>query len=157
MRNYNYDFINNLNISATRTTKISLGLNLSVADKKSPLMDVNDIFQLSMEANPVDFPVRFPANMSDRDFVLWGDKPGGIHGQGWYRNPVAEYVTGYKTNLRTTITANFKLAQELDMITKGLKFTGLFSFIIVVHLQNVVLAITITICLLMILHPWNIK
>ena len=127
VRNYNYDFINNLNISATRTTKISLGLNLSVADKKSPLMDVNDIFQLSMEANPVDFPVRFPANMSDRDFVLWGDKPGGIHGQGWYRNPVAEYVTGYKTNLRTTITANFKLAQELDMITKGLKFTGLFS------------------------------
>ena len=116
VRNYNYDFINNLNISATRTTKISLGLNLSVADKKSPLMDVNDIFQLSMEANPVDFPVRFPANMSDRDFVLWGDKPGGIHGQGWYRNPVAEYVTGYKTNLRTTITANFKLAQELDMI-----------------------------------------
>ena len=115
VRNYNYDFINNLNISATRTTKISLGLNLSVADKKSPLMDVNDIFQLSMEANPVDFPVRFPANMSDRDFVLWGDKPGGIHGQGWYRNPVAEYVTGYKTNLRTTITANFKLAQELDM------------------------------------------
>ena len=111
VRNYNYDFINNLNISATRTTKISLGLNLSVADKKSPLMDVNDIFQLSMEANPVDFPVRFPANMSDRDFVLWGDKPGGIHGQGWYRNPVAEYVTGYKTNLRTTITANFKLAQ----------------------------------------------
>ena len=109
VRNYNYDFINNLNISATRTTKISLGLNLSVADKKSPLMDVNDIFQLSMEANPVDFPVRFPANMSDRDFVLWGDKPGGIHGQGWYRNPVAEYVTGYKTNLRTTITANFKL------------------------------------------------
>ena len=41
---------------------------------------------------------------------------------------MAEYVTGYKTNLRTTITANFKLAQELDMITKGLKFTGLFSF-----------------------------
>ena len=158
VRNYNYDFINNLNISATRTTKISLGLNLSVADKKSPLMDVNDIFQLSMEANPVDFPVRFPANMSDRDFVLWGDKPGGIHGQGWYRNPVAEYVTGYKTNLRTTITANFKLAQELDMITKGLKFTGYFHLkIIVVHLQNVVLAITITICLLMILHPWNIK
>ena len=137
VRNYNYDFINNLNISATRTTKISLGLNLSVADKKSPLMDVNDIFQLSMEANPVDFPVRFPANMSDRDFVLWGDKPGGIHGQGWYRNPVAEYVTGYKTNLRTTITANFKLAQELDMITKGLKFTGLFSSLIPQHYYKI--------------------
>lgn len=126
--NFNYDFINNLNINATRTTKISLGLNLSVADKKSPSKGLDDIFQLSMEANPVDFPVLFPANMSDRDFILWGDKPGGIHGQGWYRNPVAEYVTGYKTNLRTTITANFKLAQELDMITKGLKFTGLFSF-----------------------------
>lgn len=125
VRNYNYDFINNLNINATRTTKISLGLNLSVADKKSPLMDVNDIFQLSMEANPVDFPVRFPANMSDRDFILWGDKPGGIHGQGWYRNPVAEYVTGYQTNLRTTITANFKLAPRFGYGNQRLEIYGI--------------------------------
>lgn len=29
---YNYDFVNNLNIKATNTTKISLGLNVSVRD-----------------------------------------------------------------------------------------------------------------------------
>lgn len=128
VRNYNYDFINNLNINATKTTKISLGLNLSISDKKGPLMDADKLFQLSMEANPVDFPILFPASMSDRDYILWGDKPGGTGAGGWYGNPVGEYVNGYQTNLRTTITANFRVTQELDMITKGLKLSGLFSF-----------------------------
>ena len=124
----NYDFINNLNINATRTTKVSLGLNLSVTDWKGPKMSMTDIFQLTKEANPVDFPIQFPSDKADYDFILWGDKRGGIYGKGWYRNPVAEYVTGYKTEMSSTVTANFKLTQELDMITKGLKFTGLFSY-----------------------------
>ena len=72
-------------------------------------MDVNDIFQLSMEANPVDFPVRFPANMSDRDFVLWGDKPGGIHGQGWYRNLSATERFNPKDILVVLVALIFKL------------------------------------------------
>lgn len=128
VRNFNYDFINNLNIKATSTTTISLGLNLSVSDKKTPTYSADDIFQLSLQANPVDFPITFPADKADYDFILWGDKPGGTQGEGWYRNPVAEYVTGFSSTLHTTTTANFKLSQKLDMITKGLKFTGLFSF-----------------------------
>lgn len=124
----NYDFINNLNIKATRTTKVSLGLNLSITDWKGPKMAADDIFQLTKEANPVDFPVKFPSDKADYDFILWGDKPGGTQGKGWYGNPIAEYVTGYQTSLASTITANFKLTQELDMITKGLKFSGLYSF-----------------------------
>lgn len=127
VRNFNYDFINNLNINATSTTKISLGLNLSVSDKKSPEDSMNDIFQSAMMANPVDFPIYFPSDDSDKNAVRWGDKQGGTLGQGWYGNPIADYVTGYKSNRKTTITANFKLTQDLDMITEGLRFTGLFS------------------------------
>ena len=56
VRNFNYDFINNLNVYLTSTTKISLGLNLSVADKKSPVANVDNIFQSALKANPVDFP-----------------------------------------------------------------------------------------------------
>ena len=109
VRNFNYDFINNLNINATSTTKISLGLNLSVSDKKSPEDSMNDIFQSAMMANPVDFPIYFPSDDSDKNAVRWGDKQGGTLGQGWYGNPIADYVTGYKSNRKTTITANFKL------------------------------------------------
>lgn len=127
VRNFNYDFINNLNVNVTPTTKVSLGLNLSVSDRKSPEMDVDDIFQSAMQANPVDFPVLFPSN-GNKDIVMWGDKPGGTGAGGWYGNPVADYVTGYESNRKTTITANFKVHQDLEMLLKGLTFTGLFSF-----------------------------
>ena len=126
---YNYDFINNLNVYATRTTKLSLGLNLSVRDWKGPNSGVDDIFALSKIANPVDFPILYPAGSGgmDTEDVMWGDKGGGPYNNG-YRNPIAEYVTGYKTSLQSTVTANFKIEQKLDMILEGLTFNGLFSF-----------------------------
>lgn len=127
----NYDFVNNLNIKATSTTKISLGLNLSIKDWKGPNSNVNDLFGLSKISNPVDFPVYFPAGTpngrNNTDYVLWGDKYGGPYTTG-YRNPVAEYVTGYKTSMNTIVTANFKLEQDLKMLLDGLKFSGIFSF-----------------------------
>ena len=127
----NYDFVNNLNIKATSTTKISLGMNLSIKDWKGPNSNVNDLFGLSKISNPVDFPVYFPAGTpngrNNTDYVLWGDKYGGPYTTG-YRNPVAEYVTGYKTSMNTIVTANFKLEQDLKMLLDGLKFSGIFSF-----------------------------
>lgn len=124
---YNYDFVNNLRINATPTTKVSLGLNLSVTDWKGPLRSANELFQMSKEVSPVDYPVFFPSGKLDTNGVLWGDKPGGPW-DGGYRNPVAEYVIGYKTSLNSKITANFKLEQDLSFLTDGLGFSGLFSF-----------------------------
>ena len=57
-----------------------------------------------------------------------GDKSGGPFATGGYMNPVADYVTGYKTNHTSIITANFKLQQDLGMFIKGLTFNGLFSY-----------------------------
>lgn len=130
----NYDFVNNLNIAASNTTKISLGLNVSIKDWKGPTRAVNEIFAMSNIANPVDFPIYFPSGVSmntgdvaDFDYVLWGDKAGGVY-NGGYRNPVAEYVSGYKTSLASHVKANLKLEQKLDFLLEGLSFTGLFSF-----------------------------
>lgn len=125
----NYDFINNLNVQATSTTKLSLGLNLSVKDWSGPNKSASDLFAYSMIANPVDFPVRYPAGTGGivTEDILWGDKAGGPYNTG-YRNPVAEYVTGYKSSMQSIVTANFKIEQDLKMILKGLKFSGLFSF-----------------------------
>lgn len=125
---FNYEFVNNLNVNATPTTKIGLGLNLSVRDWSGPEKTANEIFGLSQISSPVDFPVMFPSGMyPNYTGVLWGDKPGGIY-DGGYRNPVAEYVVGYKQKFETSVSANFKVDQKLDMILKGLRFSGLFSF-----------------------------
>lgn len=82
-----------------------------------------------MEHNPVDYPVSFPAGYGyDTEDIMWGDKSGGPFATGGYMNPVADYVTGYKTNHTSIITANFKLQQDLGMFIKGLTFNGLFSY-----------------------------
>ena len=120
-----YDFVNNLSIKATNTTKISLGLNVSLRDWKGPSAGVDGIFSMSREASPVDFPIVYPARKEI--YTLWGGMSGGIYNNG-YRNPVAEYVVGYKKQFASTVNANIRLDQDLKMVTKGLKLHVLASF-----------------------------
>lgn len=122
-----YDFVNNLSIKATNTTKISLGLNVSLRDWKGPSVGVDGIFSMSREASPVDFPIVYPARNDKEIYTLWGGMSGGIYNNG-YRNPVAEYVVGYKKQFASTVNANIRLDQDLKMVTKGLKLHVLASF-----------------------------
>ena len=122
-----YDFVNNLSIKATNTTKISLGLNVSLRDWKGPSAGVDGIFSMSREASPVDFHIVYPARNDKEIYTLWGGMSGGIYNNG-YRNPVAEYVVGYKKQFASTVNANIRLDQDLKMVTKGLKLHVLASF-----------------------------
>lgn len=122
-----YDFVNNLNIQATSTTKVSLGLNVSLRDWKGPSAGIDGIFSMSREASPVDFPVVYPARNEKEVNTLWGGMSGGIYNNG-YRNPVAEYVVGYKKQFASTVNANLRIDQDLKMLTKGLKLHVLASF-----------------------------
>ena len=122
-----YDFVNNLSIKATNTTKISLGLNVSLRDWKGPSAGVDGIFSMSREASPVDFPIVYPARNDKEIYTLWGGMSGGIYNNG-DRNPVAEYVVGYKKQFASTVNANIRLDQDLKMVTKGLKLHVLASF-----------------------------
>lgn len=122
-----YDFVNNLSIKATNTTKISLGLNVSLRDWKGPSAGVDGIFSMSREASPVDFPIVYPARNDKEIYTLWGGMSGGIYNNG-YRNPVAEYVVGYKKQFASMVNANIRLDQDLKMVTKGLKLHVLASF-----------------------------
>ena len=120
-----YDFINNLKIKATPTTDISLGLNVNMQDWSGPKKSVNDIFSISKEASPVDFPVKYPSEGGAHE--LWGGLSGGVY-NGGFRNPVAEYVSGYKSSFTSIVNTNLKLKQDLKVITKGLTFNALISF-----------------------------
>ena len=121
-----YDFVNNLGIKLTKTTKVSLGLNVGIQDHDGPLSSSGDLFSDVMNSNPVDFPIKWPAQEGDT-YIRWGGKTGGAQGVG-YPNPVAELVRGMKSSLSSTVTANLKIDQKLDMITPGLKLSGSFYF-----------------------------
>lgn len=121
-----YDFVNNLDIDVTSTTKVSMGLNASIRNWNGPTQSANDIFNLARTASPVDFPVIFPAQENDAH-LRWGGMSGGTN-NGGYKNPIAEYVKGYKSNDQSTFQANLRLEQDLRFITKGLKFKVLASF-----------------------------
>lgn len=123
---FNYDLVNNLNIKVTRTTNVGLGLNLSIRDWDGPNSNPSDIFASAMNASPVDFPIRFPAQSEEDTFIRWGGKSGAAGGYS-YVNPVANYVKGFRSELTTNITANLRLKQDLSMILPGLNFDGLLS------------------------------
>lgn len=122
-----YDFVNNLSIKMTPTTKVALGLNVSMKDWKGPAKSADEIFSLSRQASPVDFPVYYPSEWEKLSYTLWGGMEGGTFNNG-YRNPVAEYATGYKTTFSSTVDAKFRIDQDLKMILPGLKWYGLVSF-----------------------------
>ncbi|MGL5620615.1 MAG: SusC/RagA family TonB-linked outer membrane protein, partial [Tannerellaceae bacterium] len=124
---YQYDFVNNLNLKATKSTKISLGLNVGLRDYSGPVKAANDIFTSAMNTSPVDFPIRFPIQSADDKYILWGDKSGGLY-NGGFTNPIAEYTIGYAAEFSSKLVANLKIDQDLDMLVKGLKIRGLFSF-----------------------------
>lgn len=121
-----YDFVNNLDVDVTKTTKVSLGLNASIRDWNGPTQSADDIFALARTASPVDFPIIFPAQDGDSHY-RWGGMSGGVN-NGGYKNPVAEYVKGYRSQTASTFQASLRLEQDLSVITKGLKFKALASF-----------------------------
>lgn len=121
-----YVFQNNFNLSLSNTSKLSLHLNVQLQDYNGPASSANDVFGMVMEANPVDFPVRYPDD-PEVSYIRWGGKSGGKYNNG-YRNPYAEMARGYKSNFNSTVMANLKYEQKLDFITQGLSAEGLFSF-----------------------------
>lgn len=121
-----YDFVNNLDVDVTKTTKVSLGLNASIRNWNGPTQNANEIFNLARTASPIDFPIIFPAQENDTH-LRWGGMSGGTY-NGGYRNPIAEYVKGYRSNDQSTFQANLRLEQDLSFITKGLKIKALASF-----------------------------
>lgn len=121
-----YVFQNNINLSLSNTSKLSLHLNVQLKDYSGPASSASDLFGMVMEANPVDFPVRYPAD-PESDYIRWGGKVGGKFNNG-YRNPYAEMARGYKSDFESTVMANLKFEQKLDFITEGLSAEALFSF-----------------------------
>lgn len=71
-----YVFQNNFNLNLSKSSKLSLNLNVQLRDYSGPTSNTSDLFGMVMESNPVDFPVRFPDD-PNVDYIRWGGKSGG--------------------------------------------------------------------------------
>lgn len=66
-----YSFQNNINAHLSKTSKLSLRLNVMLVDKRSPQQSTGNIFSSVMAANPVDAPIMFPKEAGD-PYIKWG-------------------------------------------------------------------------------------
>ena len=125
MENYNsnvrrnqYSFRSNIDVDATKTTKVSLLLSAKIVDMNRPgLGSTSSIWDACANITPLTVPVRYSNGLNPS------------YGQGDNASPtVLLNETGYYTVRENTIESLLKLEQDLGMLLKGLKLTGSVSF-----------------------------
>lgn len=125
LENYNsetgfkrYNVTSNLNLDITETTNVQLGIQGYLSEGNYPEVSVSSIFSSVLEVSPVEYPVMYPGG-----FVPGRSANGGL------RNPYADLTKrGFKNEIKNQIYSNLRITQELDELTEGLSWTGLFSF-----------------------------
>lgn len=120
---WRYTLQNNVVVNVTPTTVLAARLNVQLKDSDGPGQSTGSLFGQVMNANPVDYPIQFPDD-ANTPYTRWG----GIAGGNYNINPMAELVSGYKSEFESTVIASVDLDQKLDFITKGLSFKGMISF-----------------------------
>ena len=126
MNNKKFLFQSNVTAMMTKTTKVSMKLNMQIQYNKTPKESTSDLFYYVMRANPVRFPAVLPAEEGDT-FVRYGNNKTWDTGN-TELNPYALYSSGYKDRFYSYMTATLNVDQDLSMITKGLSARAMVSF-----------------------------
>jgi len=125
INNLYYNFQNNVSVKLTPTTKVDLNMNAQIFNKKGPHNSVNDLFQMTLGANPIAFPAVYPAAEGDRH-VKYGNAI--LTGSTLRSNPYAYMASTFKQTDTNTLNTSLKINQKLDFITKGLSANALINF-----------------------------
>jgi TonB-linked SusC/RagA family outer membrane protein len=120
-----YAFQNNVDFHLSETSTISLHLNAQISDKHSPNQSTENIYDIIMMSNPVDYPMYYPADGAN-PWMYWGIYSGG-NSEGVI-NPMAYFTNGYRDIFESTVLANVDFDQKLDFLTEGLSFKAKVSF-----------------------------
>lgn len=125
INNMMYNFQNNLSIKLTSTTKIDLNMNAQIINKKGTNTKLDNIFQMALFSNPINFPAIFPAQDGDRH-PRFGNAI--LTGNTLRNNPYASLATTFGQTDANTLNTALRINQQLDFITKGLSVNALFNF-----------------------------
>jgi TonB-linked SusC/RagA family outer membrane protein len=116
----------NVILKLTKTTTLDTRLQGRFERYTGPYETASDIYNMVMNSNPVDFPAWYEPDASHRyaDHILFGSV---YAGNSVKQNPYAELVKGYRDRNENTITAMATLMQDMDFITRNLKFQAKYS------------------------------
>lgn len=111
-----YNFTSNLEIKASKTTKVNLGVQGYLANANYPGSGQGTIFSNAFYMTPVVHPVMYEnGEIADQR-------------QGSLANPYGHLTrTGYANHWRNQLFSNLRVTQEIPYI-KGLSATAMFSF-----------------------------
>ena len=125
IRNYNYNFQNNISYKLTSSTTVDLHLNAQMGSRRGPAEGTSALFNYMLAANPVQFPVLYPSMPGDTH-LRFGNAS--FKGNELYTNPYACMLDDQAQYNYSTINVSLKLDQKLDFITKGLAVQGLVNW-----------------------------
>ena len=126
MNNKKYMFQSNVTTQITKTTKVSMKLNMQIQYNNSPYESTSTLFYWCMRANPTRFPAVLPAQEGDA-YVRYGNNDTWDTGN-TDLNPYARMSSGYKQRYYSWTTAHINVDQDLSMLIKGLSARGIASF-----------------------------
>lgn len=125
INNMAYNFQNNISVRVTPTTKIDLNMNAQLRNNKGPNYSTDDLFKMTLVANPINFPAVFPEQEGDKH-VKYGNAF--ITGNELRTNPYAYMSTSFKQTDSNTLNTSLKINQDLKFITQGLSANALVNF-----------------------------
>jgi TonB-linked SusC/RagA family outer membrane protein len=115
---YNYTFQNNISYKVTPTTTISMNMNAQIRRNSGPYTSTSTLFNYALTTTPIAFPLSYPSQEGD-DYVRFGSKK---YSEYVLPNPYAAMNTNFSQKDQTTLNTVIKLNQDLDFVTKGLRF-----------------------------------
>jgi TonB-linked SusC/RagA family outer membrane protein len=129
----NYQLRSNININLTKSTELVVRLSGTFNEYNGPLTSdasfSTDLYNIAMHTSPVKFPAYYPADLANENtqHILFGNAPddGGTKSVA-YLNPYAALLRGHKNFSQSRLSAQLELNQNLDFLTNGLNFHGLF-------------------------------
>lgn len=130
----NYQLRSNVNINVTSKTEVVVRLWGSFNEYNGPqTADGNfstDMYNYALHTSPVDFPAYYAPDEANAQtkHILFGNKQSpGIADSVGFINPYAQLLKGHKNFSESNMKAQFELNQNLDFLTSGLNFHGLFE------------------------------
>jgi TonB-linked SusC/RagA family outer membrane protein len=131
MKFENYQLRSNVNVKITKTTEIVVRLWGNFNDYVGPITDdqsglATDLYDRALHTSPISFPAYYKpdsANLLSKH-ILFGNSA--VNG-GLQDNPYADLMYGYKSFSESRMSAQFEANQNLNFLTQGLSFHGMFS------------------------------
>lgn len=114
-----YNFRANVDVNMTKTMIVSLNMNDVISLKNSPgYSDNNQLWAAQANLTPVTVPIKY----SNGQLAAYGSSG----------NQITPYVllnyTGYERVSKNTVNLKLNIAQDLNVITKGLDLNAMFSY-----------------------------